>query len=1076
MKSIFSKFSVRFLLALLRISCAVFILLVVVEPRAQAATIFTQEIYTGIEGQAIVVGIRRPSCCLVSMPVSVDVIDQYAKTSEQQRRTVTWAANDTATKSLNFTFPNNLNPGSDGFTQVEAIRGNTNYTPANLIWRDNDISFQVVQTTISAAENSNSVNVLVRRDSDVGEVSVDYATVNGSAIAGADFTATQGTLTWRDGDQGQRLITIPILADTTNEQNETFTLSLSNPRIISGAETVQLSASNTATVTIVNAAVNAPPVANDGAVRTDEDTPLNIDLLALQLASDPDSSEFYVSALPTLPVNGSASFNGRRIVYTPALNFNGTDEFTYQVSDLQGGTATARITVNVPPVNDPPVIRQNPLYRAVLTGGTLNIDLSDNVSDADGNTIVVSDTTSPQNGQVTFGTGLNLTYTPNAQYIGEDRFDYYVTDGTETNNGTATGTIIITVGRGNTPPQAVNLNTSASTGQSVTINLANAVTDQDNDALSITVPERTAHGSLSVNGLVVTYIPDSGYTGDDLFEYTVDDGYGGRATATITLRISAVAPAAEPINIKVIGGDVQLARLNTNAALRVEVTNETGAPLSGAAVSWSATEPGGTQPTITATDPVTDASGSARASLTTSNMPTRYQVTVTVGFPETEISRQATFTVASGLNALTRPETPEGALAGVLDSMCPGLQAAVESLTAPQQALLTRCNEIMNAATDGNDGQIIAALRALAPDEVAAQGRIGNSFAQQQLGNIGTRLAALRSGASGVGLAGLSFNIKGRIVPGTVLAQALEADARNTTVVDMPQAAVPRWGGFISGTIGGGDKDATSKEEGFNFRTRGVTAGADYRFSSATVFGGALGYARSDVDIDANGGGLDASGLSLSLYGTYYRTQSLYFDAVLNYAGNDYKQTRNIDYTVGSTRVQETARSDTASKLVALSMGGGYEFAAESGASAEISLRLHRLASTIDGYTETGANALDLTLGKQTIRVLTSSLGTRGSWPLNFKWGVLIPQLDISWQHEFDSGAHQIKGHFVNDQFATTFAFDTDEPDRDYFQLGLGASAIIPGGKTAFLQYQTTLGRADYRDYNVALGMRLELR
>ena len=100
----------------------------------------------------------------------------------------------------------------------------------------------------------------------------------------------------------------------------------------------------------------------------------------------------------------------------------------------------------------------------------------------------------------------------------------------------------------------------------------------------------------------------------------------------------------------------------------------------------------------------------------------------------------------------------------------------------------------------------------------------------------------------------------------------------------------------------------------------------------------------------------------------------------------------------------------------------------------------------------------------------------RGSWPLSLKWGVLIPQADLSWEHEFNDSAHQIQGNFVNDQFVTTFAFKTEDPDRDYFQLGLGASAVIPGGKTAFLQYQTTLGRANYRDYNVALGLRVELR
>jgi outer membrane autotransporter protein len=88
---------------------------------------------------------------------------------------------------------------------------------------------------------------------------------------------------------------------------------------------------------------------------------------------------------------------------------------------------------------------------------------------------------------------------------------------------------------------------------------------------------------------------------------------------------------------------------------------------------------------------------------------------------------------------------------------------------------------------------------------------------------------------------------------------------------------------------------------------------------------------------------------------------------------------------------------------------------------------------------------------------------------------VLVPQFNLSWEHEFDDGAHQIKGSFVADRFQTRFAFDTDEPDRDYFGLGLGVSAIWPGGSTAFAQYQSTLGRDNFSDYNVALGLRVEL-
>ena len=635
----------------------------------------------------------------------------------------------------------------------------------------------------------------------------------------------------------------------------------------------------------------------------------------------------------------------------------------------------------------------------------------------------------------------------------------------------------------NNPPTAKNVGFSVPTNGSLTINTADLASDsdpQDRVYISgITIPAK--NGNAVFEGSIF-YSPNPDYVGNDQFQYEVSDSTGATARGTVYLYVGVANtfPQATALNIKVQGGTTQIARLNSVANLSITVTDESGQPVPAADVTWvitqTCTPP--QQPSNSAQDCtdfsqqdlLTDSLGIARAKLPIPNTSRTYDVAVSVSLSGLLFAEITLAVIASNLPSLT-PGSPEAAMAAALNSMCNALQAA-PSLTALQQELLARCVEIMGATSSA---EVSSALRALAPNEAAAQGRIGNSFAQQQLGNIGARLAALRSGASGLGLAGLAFNIKGQTIPGWVLAQKFDADTRNDATLDLPQA-VPRWGGFISGTLGGGDKDPSISEEGFNFRTRGVTAGADYRYSSAVVFGSALGYARSNVNLDANGGGLDASGLSLSLYGTYYRTQSLYLDAVLNYAGNNYDQTRNIDYTIGTAHIQKTARSDTTGKLLALSVGGGYEFAASNGASADVSLRLHRLASTIDGYNETGADELDLTLSEQTIRVLTSSLGMRGSWPLSLKWGVLIPQADLSWEHEFNDSAHQIQGNFVNDQFVTTFAFKTEDPDRDYFQLGLGASAVIPGGKTAFLQYQTTLGRANYRDYNVALGLRVELR
>ncbi len=62
-----------------------------------------------------------------------------------------------------------------------------------------------------------------------GPVSVDYATKDGTATAGSDYTATSGTLTFAAGETA-KTVSVPLLDDAHDEGKETFTLGLSNPR------------------------------------------------------------------------------------------------------------------------------------------------------------------------------------------------------------------------------------------------------------------------------------------------------------------------------------------------------------------------------------------------------------------------------------------------------------------------------------------------------------------------------------------------------------------------------------------------------------------------------------------------------------------------------------------------------------------------------------------------------------------------------------------------------------------------------------------------------------------------------
>ncbi|MGL4423930.1 MAG: Calx-beta domain-containing protein, partial [Gemmataceae bacterium] len=81
--------------------------------------------------------------------------------------------------------------------------------------------------TVQVNEDAGTATVtLVRRDGSDGQITIDYAATEGTAKAGEDFTSTSGTVTFADGQKTQT-ITIPITNDTTEESDESFTVSLS---------------------------------------------------------------------------------------------------------------------------------------------------------------------------------------------------------------------------------------------------------------------------------------------------------------------------------------------------------------------------------------------------------------------------------------------------------------------------------------------------------------------------------------------------------------------------------------------------------------------------------------------------------------------------------------------------------------------------------------------------------------------------------------------------------------------------------------------------------------------------------
>ncbi|GLQ32120.1 tandem-95 repeat protein [Litoribrevibacter albus] len=149
--------------------------------------------------------------------------------------------------------------------------------------------------------------------------------------------------------------------------------------------------SNVASVAITVQSVNDEPLANNDDVTTDEDTPVDISILAND--QDIDGTLDATSVVTAQPSNGSIQVNNGVVTYTPAENFSGTDQFTYTVNDDSGASSnSATVSITITSVNDLPVISGTPDAN-VLEGAAYSF--TPTLSDVEGDSLTVTATNLP---------------------------------------------------------------------------------------------------------------------------------------------------------------------------------------------------------------------------------------------------------------------------------------------------------------------------------------------------------------------------------------------------------------------------------------------------------------------------------------------------------------------------------------------------------------------------------------------------------------------------------------------------------------------------------------------------------
>lgn len=221
---------------------------------------------------------------------------------------------------------------------------------------------------------------------------------------------------------------------------------------------------------------NTAPVAADDTLSFNEDTVLNGNVLADNgngIDDDPDGDTLTVSLLADV-ANGSLVLNtDGSFTFAPASDYDGLDSFTYLLSDGNGGTDQATVSLTGIPADDPAVAADDNYTVATDTAlvVTAPSGLLANDSDAEGDPFDVTgfDAVSVSGGAVSVNADGSFTYTPFAGFEGTDSFTYQITGG-----DSATASVFVGTSQG--MPVTLGLVAAYQSGENVSLGAGNTVT------------------------------------------------------------------------------------------------------------------------------------------------------------------------------------------------------------------------------------------------------------------------------------------------------------------------------------------------------------------------------------------------------------------------------------------------------------------------------------------------------------------------------------------------------------------------------------------------------------------------
>jgi gliding motility-associated-like protein len=451
------------------------------------------------------------------LPNAPDAINDLANTNQNTSVNINVLQNDQFFLGLGLNVSISFG-AKNGSATINPNRTIT-YTPSNNFVGTDSFTYKVCYTDYPSICDEAKVRITVLPNAPI--INNDLANTNQNTAL--NINVLQNDIVNPNLDLTMTIATIPQSGIAVINPNRTITYT-PNLNFI-GVDTFRYKVCYTAypflcddaRVTITTTPSN--PVANNDLVSTNEDNPININVLIN------DIIPFGLQVVLTLnqsPKKGTASLGQNNTInYNPNLNYNGFDTLKYRICivGFPDKCDDATIFIQINPVNDKPLAVDDIVF--ISKNDDILIDVLSNDIDYDKNGLDISIVQQPQNGILTLSGG-KIEYTPNLDFTGIDTGFYQICNKLAP-SFCDTARIIINVGADNNAPTANNDSITVDENDNTVNILANDF-DIDGDVFTYEIISQPKHGSLEDDGLGnINYLPGATFAGLDSFQYQICD-------------------------------------------------------------------------------------------------------------------------------------------------------------------------------------------------------------------------------------------------------------------------------------------------------------------------------------------------------------------------------------------------------------------------------------------------------------------------------------------------------------------------------------------------------------------------